>query len=442
MTETIRLETMKRGVGFDRIEPPEMDKILECVHCGLCLSTCPTYRELGVEADSPRGRLYLIKAVSEGRLPITDGFVDHMYLCLNCRNCEYVCPSGVKFGNLMEAARGQIERNYPRPFTFRLAKRIVFGEVFSNLNRLRLLFRLLWFYQKLGVPRLLKKTGILRYLPGRPDRMEEMLPHIPDHLFNPADHEVVRPRGEKRYRVGFVCGCIMSTVFADIDRATIRVLARNGCEVVTPRDQKCCAALHVHNGERVFAKEMARANIDAFEKAGVEYVLINSAGCGAMLKEYKDLLADDPNYREKAKAFSAKVRDVNEFLALIINNKNFGPVNRKITYQDPCHLAHVQRVRKEPRQLLKLVPGLDFVEMRESDMCCGGAGTYAITQYDLSMKILGTKMHNIKDTGADLIVAPNPPCLLQLALGVKRAGIHADVVHLMELLDYSYSLRE
>lgn len=433
---------MGQAARFDSIEPPEMERLVECIHCGLCLSSCPTYRELGVETDSPRGRLYLMRAVSEERLSVTDAFVEHMYLCLNCRNCEYVCPSGVKFGHVMEKTRAQIERNYPRPLIQKISRRIVFGELFPHPSRLNFAFKMLGIYQRSGLQGLVHKLGILRYLPGHLDRLEEMLPRIPSHFFSPEDYEVVKPVGEKRFRVGFVTGCIMSTVYADVNRATVRVLARNGCEVVTPRGQNCCAAIHTHNGERTFAREMARRNIEAFERAGVDYILTNSAGCGAMLKEYKDLLEGDPEFGARAKEFSAKVRDVQEFLAGAIVNKNFRPIARRATYQDPCHLAHVQRVRKQPRDLIKMIPGLELVEMKESDMCCGGAGTYAITQYDLSMKILDTKIDNIKSTGTDLIIAPNPPCLLQLSLGVKRAGLKADVVHLMQLLDDSYTLAE
>jgi len=432
---------MARILGFDSLEPPEMDRLLECVHCGLCLSFCPTYRELGTEPDSPRGRLYLMRAVAEGRLPMTEAFVEHMYLCLNCRNCEYVCPSGVKFGHIMERTRAQIERNY-RPITQRIARRLLFGELFPHPRRLRTIFKLLRIYQSSGIQAFVRRAGLLKHLPGRLDRLEEMLPSIPAHFFTPEMYEVVKAVGEKKFRVGFLAGCIMSTVFADVNRATVRVLARNGCEVVTPRGQTCCAAIHTHNGERNFAREMARRNIEVFERARVDYIVINSAGCGAMLKEYKDLLEGDPQFAGRAKDFSAKVRDVHEFLAENMVNKRLGSIPVRATYQDPCHLAHVQRVRKQPRDLIKMIPDLQLVEMRESDRCCGGAGTYAITEYDLSMRILDTKMSNIKDTGSDLIIAPNPPCLLQLSLGVKRKGMKADVLHLMELLDRSYRVAE
>lgn len=426
--------------GFDRIEPPDMEKLHACVHCGFCLPSCPTYKITGLEAESPRGRLYLMKAVAAGEIPLETGFVEHMDLCLNCRTCEDVCPSGVKFGELMEHTRNQIERRFSRNFSEKYGKKLVLEGILAHPRRLTFVFRLLKLYQVLGLQKFIRKTGLLKKLGRIIAASDMMISELPKKIFEPPPGEIVEAQGSKRFRIGFFSGCIMRTVYADINYATVRVLARNGCEVVIPSSQNCCAAVHLHNGIRKISREMARQNIRAFENAQVDYVIINSAGCGATLKEYSHLLEEDPEYAQRARNFSSKVLDFNEFLAMIGIDRGLGEIGRRVTYQDPCHLAHAQRIKYQPRELLKTIPGLQLVEMAEADICCGGAGTYSISEYDMSMKILDQKMANAIAVKPDMIVTSNPPCLMQLKLGARRIGLNVPVVHVAELLDEAYNL--
>jgi glycolate oxidase iron-sulfur subunit len=287
----------------------------------------------------------------------------------------------------------------------------------------------------------MRRTGLIHLLPKRVKIIDEYLPAIPSKFFKPTEHAITSPKGEKEHRVGFFSGCVMSLVYPSANEATLRVLARNGCEVITPSQQKCCGALHVHNGELETAKQMARSNIDAFDKSDVELIISNAGGCGATLKEYPELLRDDPQYADKAEKFSKKVMDLSEFLTSINLDKSFGRIEAKATYQDSCHAAHVRKIREQPRTLVKSIPGIQYVEMKDADRCCASGGSYWFTKHDLSMKLLDSKMTNIEATKADLIVSANPPCLMQLQLGVRRTGMKAEVVHLAELLDRAY-LRE
>jgi len=429
-------ETKNFPLGFDDIDPPSYDRILGCIHCGLCLPKCPTYSVLGVEADSPRGRVYLIKSVADGVLPINEKFVEHMYMCLDCRACETACPSGVHFGEIMEAARGQIERNWKRSFLERFLRDAVFKGLFPYPKRLKLFAALLRFYQQSGLQSWVRRSGLLRVLPGNLEQMEQMLPPLPAPG---KDLEEVTPaKGEKRYRVGFISGCVMNFMFPSINRATVKVLTENGCEVVTPRYQTCCGALNLHSGVREVAKQMARKNIDVFERAQVDYILINAAGCGSTLKEYGILLERDPTYAEKAKAFSRKMRDISEFLVEISFKKPTREIRKRVAYDDPCHLIHGQKISQPPRMLLQSIPGLELVEIKESDWCCGSAGIYNITHPEMSMKLLERKMANILATGAEVIATGNPGCILQIRLGVQKYGMPAEVLHPVELLAQAY----
>lgn len=423
-------------LGFDNIDPPSYDRILGCIHCGLCLPKCPTYRELGVEADSPRGRIYLIKSVADGNLPINEKFVEHMYLCLDCRACETACPSGVHFGEIMEAARGQIERNWKRPFLTRVIQDLVFKGIFPYPKRLRLLATLLRFYQQSGLQSLIHRSGILKILPGNLEQMEKMLPPLPAP--ETTLEEITPAKGEQRYRVGFISGCVMDFMFPSINRATIKVLTENGCEVVTPKYQNCCGALNLHGGVREVAKRMARNNINAFERAKVDYIIINAAGCGSTLKEYGILLEQDPTYAEKAKEFSRKVRDISEFLVEISFKKPGKEIHKRVAYDDPCHLMHGQKITKQPRIILDSIPGLELIEIKDSDFCCGSAGIYNITHPEMSMQLLERKMSNILATNADVVATGNPGCILQIRLGVQKYQMPAEVLHPVELLAQAY----
>jgi glycolate oxidase iron-sulfur subunit len=407
-----------------------LDEIYKCIHCGICLSECPTYRVTKLETESPRGRIHLSRAVAEGRIEPNEKFEEHIYLCLGCRACESVCPSGVKFGKILESAReiiGPTGSPLRRFFTNIVLKRLL-----SSPVKLRMLARIIRLYQKSPLKGLLHKL-----LPNSIVQAESLLPDIPEGFFSPEE-ETLSAIGEKRFRVGFISGCVMSILFSDVNEATIRVLRRNGGEVVTPKNQTCCGALNVHNGETKVAKEMARQNIDAFLERDIDAVIINSAGCGAMLKEYGELLRGDPKYSDKAEIFSSKVKDVSEFLMQIPLDPNLRKLKLRVTYQDPCHLAHGQGIRNQPRDLIRLIPGIQLVEMESPDRCCGSAGIYNLTHPEMSQIILDEKMENIRKTGADAIIAPNPGCMLQIKSGIRKHNLDMEVLHIAELIDRAY----
>ena len=421
--------------GFDQIDPPDTDIYLDCVHCGFCLPTCPTYLVLGNEMDNPRGRIYLMRAVDEGKAKITSKFVEHMNSCVLCRACETACPSGVKFGFIMEAARGQIERNYQYPPSERRFRDFVLHD-FTDLSRLRSRTRLLRLYQRSGLQKLVRASGVLSLF-GRLGRMESLLPPIPD----PDRHtlpEVMPAKGDKRGRVGLLIGCAQRFFLPQVNAATARVLAENGFEVVIPKDQECCGSLLVHEGEREKGKGFARKIIDVFERAGVDLIVVNAAGCGSVMKEYWELLHNDPGYREKAEAFSKKVRDASELIAQADVNGRLRELKLKVTYHDACHLAHGQKVRLQPRKLLKTIPGIQLVELAESDFCCGSAGVYNLLEPDVAQKFLDRKIDRIKETGAEVVVSANPGCTFQIEKGLKERGLNMRVLHPMELLDGAY----
>jgi len=420
-----------RGAPIPALQVAELDR---CVHCGLCLTHCPTYRVTRLETESPRGRIHLVRAASEGRVPPGERFAEHLYLCLMCRACETACPSGVRYGRIAEAAREVL--GPPGSPLARAVTRLALTQLFPHLGRLRRLVRLLRAYQRSGLRRVAR-----RLLPGRLREMEALLPPVPARFFAPAA-EVLPADGGRRARVGLLTGCIMPLLFGDVHEATLRVLRRHGCEVVIPRAQGCCGALNVHNGEAVAAKAMARRNVDVFLAAGVEAVLVTAAGCGAAMKEYAHLLRDDPAYAEKARRVSGMVQDATEFLAARGLAGGLGRVEMTVTYQDPCHLAHGQRVRAQPRQLLAAIPGLTLVEMEGADRCCGSAGIYNLTHPEMSRTLLDEKMAAIARTGAAAVVAPNPGCMLQLRYGAQRSGRPVAVYHLLDLLDRAYQAGE
>jgi len=437
--------------GFRDPDRPDPAIFSSCVRCGLCLPHCPTYRETLRETSSPRGRIHLIQAVSEGRLSVTSpGFVGQMYQCLDCRACEDVCPSGVQYGRLVEAARAQIERARPRPLAQRLLRRFVFGALFGNMRLFRTANRLLWLYQHSGLQWLARRLGILKLL--RLQEAEALLPALSSRFLTPRG-QVIAPTwsaaGKPRARVALFAGCMMSTAFAETDRATARVLAANGCEVHIPAGQGCCGALTTHAGELDRARVMARRVIEAFERqeaiTPLDAIIINAAGCGAALKEYGHLLHDDPSFAQRAAAFSAKVQDITEFLGALERrgelNRNMHPLPLTVTYQEACHLAHAQRITEQPRRLLRAIPGLRLLEMEESAMCCGSAGIYNVTQPEMSRRLLTRKMGHALATEAEVIVSTNPGCILQLQAGARAAGASVRVAHLVDLLDAAYGAR-
>jgi len=408
----------------------DLPELYQCVHCGLCLNACPTYRVLRIESESPRGRIHLVRAAAEGRIELNEGFAEHLNLCLMCRACESACPSGVKYGRIAEAARAAV--GPPGSKLARGVANLAFTQLLPFPSRLRLAARLLRLYQRSGAARLVEKI-----LPARLREMSAMLPAVPSRFFAPAA-EVFPAVGARRARVGMLGGCVMSVLFSDIDNATLRVLRKNGCEVVLPKNQVCCGALNVHNGETIAAKEMARRNIDAFLAFDLDAIIVNAAGCGAAMKEYGYLLHDDPAYAEKAERFGGRVRDAGEFLFDLGIVPPAAAVEMTVTYQDPCHLAHGQKVRSQPRALLQAIPGIRLIEMNTPDRCCGSAGIYNITHAAMSQALLQEKMGSILASGAAAVVAPNPGCMLQLRYGAKRYGPPVEVFHLMDLLDRAY----
>jgi glycolate oxidase iron-sulfur subunit len=409
-------------------------ELYQCVHCGLCLNQCPTYRALRLEPESPRGRIHLVKAAAEGRIELNERFKEHLYLCLLCRACETACPSGVQYSHIAEAARAQLG---PPGSTFsRSIQKFAFTQLLSYPGRLKLAANLLRVYQRTGLQNLVRLL-----LPESVREIDSLLPPVPRRFFQPAA-KTFPAIGKQRAKVALLNGCVMPLLFGNVNEATVRVLQRNGCEVVLPEGQTCCGALNVHNGETRAARKMARRNIDAFLAAEFDAVIVNAAGCGAAMKEYGHWLRDDSAYADKARRFSLLVKDAGEFLAAIGIAGKLGALNLTVTYQDPCHLAHGQRVRSQPRALLQAIPGLRLIEMQGSDRCCGSAGIYNTTHPTMSRALLTEKMQAIAATKAEAVVAPNPGCMLQLRYGAQHYGPDLAVHHLIDLLDEAYAKAE
>jgi glycolate oxidase iron-sulfur subunit len=417
--------------GSDR---PTWDLYATCVHCGLCLNHCPTYRVLGTEMDSPRGRIYQVLQVDSGRLPIGDSFVTHIDRCLDCRACETACPSGVQYGHIVERARAQIEQHYKRPWLARRLRGFFYRRVLGNPKLLANIARGLRLYQRSGMQFLARSSGVLKWIGLA--QVEQLQPRIDDSFFFDQIGKVFPAHGELRARVALHAGCIASVAFSELNHATIRVLNNNGVEVWVPANQNCCGALQAHAGYRDEARKLARQNIAAMLDDRFEAIVTNAAGCGSTLKEYGDLLREDEEHT-RAEQFAAKVKDVTEFLAQLGLRQPTRRLEKKATYQDPCHLAHGQRVRNAPRELLRAV-GLELEEMPHPDQCCGSAGSYNVTQNELSMKILDEKMKDIACTSAELVVTANVGCMLQLRAGMERAARSVPVKHVIEVLDECY----
>jgi glycolate oxidase iron-sulfur subunit len=417
------------------LDKPQQRDLDKCVHCGLCLNACPTYRELHLEMDSPRGRIYQMAQVASGASEINDSYIEHIDLCLACRGCETACPSGVQYGRLVEAARAQIETTISRPLGTRILRNLVFRHLLPSRRNLAGVARMVRWSNWLGLPGLGRRLGLLR---GRLAEVESLAPEIETPFFFRHYGKVFPAEGERRYRVALLAGCIANVSFARLNEATVRVLQKNGCEVTVPGGQTCCGALHVHAGIRDQARIQARRNIDALEAGNYDAIVTNAAGCGSTLKEYGEILEHDPEYADKAVRFSSQVRDVTEFLGGIELNMGLAPLAVAVTYQDSCHLAHGQKIRMQPRKLLQSIPGLTFREMAQSDLCCGSAGVYNIVHTEMSMALLEQKMGAVNGTKATVIATANPGCMLQLQAGVRRHGNGQRVAHVVELLDESY----
>ena len=414
---------------------PTWELLRTCVHCGLCLNHCPTYKVLGMEMDSPRGRIYQVLHVNEGDMAMGESFAMHIDRCLGCLACETACPSGVQYGRIVERARAQIEQHYKRPFLTRLLRQLFYRKIIVNFRRLGFTARLMRFYQRSGLQTLLRKTGVLK-LVGVAD-LDRLAPQIDDEFFFSEIGKVFPAVGQRRGKVAFLAGCINNVAFSHLNRATISVLTRNGIEVHVPAGQGCCGALHAHAGFREDARTLARNNIQVFLAGDYDAIVTNAAGCGSNLKEYDDLLEHDPQFAERAKAFKAKAKDVTEYLAQMGLLPQKRKITRKVAYQDPCHLANAQRIRTQPRELLKAI-GCDLVELPHSDQCCGSAGVYNVAQNELSMKILEAKMDDVTSVSSDMVVTANVGCMIQLRAGVDQRGLKLPVKHVVELLEEAY----
>ena len=418
--------------------------VQQCMHCGLCLPTCPTYDATKVERHGPRGRISLMRAIADGRLDATKTFADEMYFCLGCLACMTACPAGVNYAELFEHARAEAEasgvlkspkRNFIRAFAIRW--------LFMDLSRLRLVGRVLRLYQQLGLQALVRRSGVLKLLPKRLQELEGITPDIQPKFSAELIAPVTPAVGPKKYRVAMLIGCAQDLIFSNINRDTVEVLARNECEVVTPPKQLCCGSLHAHNGEWELAQQLARKQLEQFPPDQFDAIITNAGGCGSHLKHYHKLLADDPAYRDRAALWDKKVKDIHEWLVEtgIQPPANHAPA-QVVTYHESCHLAHGQKITAQPRQLLGLIPNLKLVELPESLWCCGSAGIYNIVQPEMANQLLERKLKHIQATGAGIVANGNPGCLLQLINGAKQRGLKLRVVHPVTLLAEAYRRSE
>jgi glycolate oxidase iron-sulfur subunit len=414
------------------------DELLNCMRCGFCLPSCPTYIESGFkESHSPRGRIALMKAVVDGVIEPDEEVERTLDLCLGCRACEPVCPSGVNYGHLLEEARDIINQNKKHSLPVRVVRKTVFEGLFPHPDRMRMLTNLLGIYQRSGLQKVLHTTGVMKLFPESMATMERVLPQVPKLKAMKERPTSLSSFGEVRKKVAFFSGCLMDTMFLETNNATTKLLQLAGCDIVIPKTQTCCGALHGHSGEKDAAKGLAKRNIEAFEASGVDYIITNAGGCGAFLVDYDHLLKDDPEWKDRAVRFKNKIKDISSILVdLEFHKKTLNVAPQRITYQDSCHLRNVQRTFMEPRVLLQSVEGADYVEIKQADHCCGSAGIYNIVESDMSMKILDHKMENVEDTRATTIITSNPGCLLQMKLGIEREGLSDNMraIHIVDFL--------
>jgi glycolate oxidase iron-sulfur subunit len=421
---------------FNGIELPSENDYLQCAHCGLCLAVCPTYREQLIETASPRGRVILARKSLQGELELDSDLIEHMYSCFACMACNDLCPAGIRPADLALAMRQVQEQIRPTAW-----KQMLFGGIISKPRRMELATLPLRLYERLGLRRLVYALGLRKLMPAQLRDMEAMLPRLPQRPLRQVLPEVTKANGESHFRVGFFLGCAQSLMFAEESAASLRVLARNGCTVITPKETVCCGMPAAAYGRQDLVRKQARHNIALFEQANVEAIVTDCATCGSTLKEYADLLADDPAWAERAVSFSGKVRDVSEFLASIPLERPQGRLEARVTYHDPCHLRRGQGVWKQPRELLKMIDGLEFVELPEADWCCGSAGSQLISHYETSTRVLKRKMDNLESTQAGYIASGCPGCQMQLNVGIRQRGLSVQVVHPVALLDQAYGKR-
>lgn len=420
------------SLQFVGLDIPSAEDLANCIHCGFCLPSCPTYVATGQELESPRGRLHLISGIRDGRIEATPRALEHLDLCLQCRACETACPSAVPYGRIMEDARASLMANpaaeRPRNWSLRA---FALRHVLAHRGRLRLALAGGRLYARSGLQSLVRGP-LSRLLPARLRRLESSLPALSQQPFRTTG--TLAAPAQPRERVAMLLGCIHGEMYPNMHQATVTALAHVGAEVVAPPEQVCCGALHVHAGDAETARALARRNIAAFEGAEIDAVVVNAAGCGAAMKEYGRLLRHDPNWHERAERFSSKVRDALEYVAGQDFARDLGTVERTVTLQDACHLAHAQRIREAPRAILGAIPGVTLAEMRNPDRCCGSAGIYSVVQAEMSAQVLETKMGSIAATGAGTVCTANPGCTLQIEAGTRRHEVDADVRHVIEVL--------
>lgn len=415
--------------------------VQQCMHCGLCLPTCPTYDATKLERNSPRGRISLMRAIADQRIEPSKAFGDEMYFCLGCLACMTACPASVDYATLFEHARAEVESKGLLDTPKRsLIRRLTLGWLFEDLRRLQLLGKAMLWWQSTGLQDLVRRSGILSLLPKRLRDLEAMTPRVESEFSADLIAPVTPAAGTRRYRVAMLIGCAQDLTFASVNRDTVEVLARNGCEVVTPPLQNCCGSLHAHNGEWGLAQNLARRNIDQFPPEEFDAIITNAGGCGSHLKHYAHLLADDPSYLQRARLWDRKVKDIHEWLAQIgvAAPAAEGAPEQVVTYHESCHLCHGQKVVSQPRQLLRLIPGLRLVELPESNWCCGSAGIYNITQPEMASQLLERKMDHVCSTGATVVATGNPGCLIQLEAGCRGRGVALRIVHPITLLAEAY----
>ena len=440
--------------GFFGPHAPQESDLYKCVHCGFCLQACPTYLETGLEAESPRGRIALMKAVNEGRLDMTPTVIGHWDMCLQCRACELACPSGVEYGKIMEATRAQVEQQTKRPIIERTARSIGYKTLLASPVKLRMAGTALKLYKKTGVRAIARSTGLLKLLPGDAVMADEYLPELSKKFFV-AKGQVYAARGVRKAKVAMLAGCVMALTHAETLEATVRVLTRNGLEVHLTGGQGCCGALNTHAGEPDSAIEMAKKNIDSFLSMNPDAIVSASAGCGAAMKDYAELLRDEGEYAERAGRVAALTRDIHELLVEYDFEAPTGRLDITVTYQDPCHLLNAQRITDAPRQILNSIPGLELIELDEPAICCGSAGTYSLTQREMSARLGKRKARNVIATGAEIVATGNPGCAMQLDFALNqiasdesqtdsatqgRSERTVKVRYVVDLLDAAYAL--
>jgi glycolate oxidase iron-sulfur subunit len=415
--------------------------VQQCMHCGLCLPSCPTYDATKLERHSPRGRIALMRAIADDRLEPTKTFADEMYYCLGCLACMSACPAGVDYAELFERARAEAEASRVLASPGRsLIRTLTLRGLFMDLNRLKILGRVMQLWQGLGLQSAVRVLGLTRLLPRRLQELEAMTPPVKSQWTEDLVAPVTPARGIRRFRVALLAGCAQDLIFSDVNRDTAEVLAHNGCEVVTPPDQHCCGSLHAHNGEWALAQELARRNIDQFPPESFDAIISNAGGCGSHLKHYARLLADDARYIERARLWDAKVKDIHQWLASIgVEPPPAGGVPRQVvTYHESCQLCHGQKISAQPRALLRAIPGLHLVELPEATWCCGSAGIYNLTQPEMAGQLLQRKVDHIVSTRAEVVATGNPGCLLQLINGCRERGLELRVAHPITLLAEAY----